>query len=242
MAKRPTPAKAAAPEPAAPKTPPLTKNLTAGGAVFAVHVLPADVIMVDDSVFSALPPARKAEAFVKLQQAPQAVVRWEKDFADYRDLRGIRARLLRGEDVTEHLLFNGVVLGPEYLQAQQQFRARQQEVLGVLAQLIPPYAFAAPARRVETPMTFTDAHVTRNGYRLLVPEARKIWVNAEPFWRGGQQPGEFYVLTDGRGNQQVVVKPTQVALGCQRIPRWQVEQAAVHYGWVEPEGAPAYPR
>lgn len=222
------------------KTPPanaLVRNkLSVGRILFAVHVPAHSLCVVDSSAFDQLAPSGKAQAFAKLQAAGAQVVRWEADFNRYNDMLELRAQLLRGEDVSEQLMFHGVALPDSYLRVRAEWLEQQGVVRQLLATITPPYPWAAvPAKGGSSKLVFDGDVVRRDHYRMRAANIKKIWDKAYPFWANAAlktAPTVGEVQTEGNGTRHVTINRQNVSVGCQSIPRWQFEQAAVHYGWA----------
>lgn len=91
----------------------------------------------------------------------------------------------------------------------------------------PTYPYAVVPEGANTSATIAGNVVTRNGYRMSKAEFTKVWTKARKFWNGEiAKPRSFTVNADGHWNRTTNIKTDNVEIGCQIIPRWEVEQIA----------------
>lgn len=90
---------------------------------------------------------------------------------------------------------------------------------------------------------FTKSYMRRNNhYTLSNKVAERVWKLASNVWRNMDEEGKvpdntetcINVSADGY-SRAVTVKTDGVSIGCQVIPRFEVEQVAILKGWDFPE-------
>ena len=78
--------------------------------------------------------------------------------------------------------------------------------------------------------------INKGGYQMGYKTAKKVWEHAKPRWKQydlkQKVDGDQLWVTASGYSKWMVVKSDKIEIGCQTIPRWIVEQLAVHQGWV----------
>lgn len=141
-------------------------------------------------------------------------------------------KMVKGEDVSLSLELLDVNLSDDEQKSLGLFRG----VVDKLKSFAPPYPFA------EVPPTFNiDEKIKKNpngtklqraGHSIGVATAKRIWNTARVHWVSGKQTSKAMgrVSADGYGRYPQIY-PTYVAIGCQTIQRYELEQLALREGW-----------
>jgi hypothetical protein len=90
-------------------------------------------------------------------------------------------------------------------------------------------------------IAFRSDRINRNGYTAGHKAVTAIWLKAFGFWNGLQHGNttdrDFLESTfnvGGERNKRVQVNADCITIGCQSIPRWEVEQIAIRLGLFTP--------
>jgi hypothetical protein len=104
---------------------------------------------------------------------------------------------------------------------------------------IPDYTFAEipqGSQRILNAIVFRADRIQRNGYTAGHKAMTIIWLAAMGFWKA-RQHGSDQARVDvkdinigGERNKTVTILPDSISIGCQTIPRWEVEQIAIRVG------------
>lgn len=191
-----------------------------------------DELLVDDSVFAKLALADRADATRALMKTG-GEIKFTKSFAKFTDYRGIISNLEAGKDVRAELAFNGVDTDDTYLKAFKAYQDAIKPLIEKLNMLIPPYPFAVKPEGVKNRITFGTISVSKSNYKMKVERAKEIWDKAASLWSGNKTSIPSHYIPNGSGNY-VYYTDTEVTIGCQHFPRWEVEEMAQHYGWSFP--------
>lgn len=160
---------------------------------------------------------------------PTQPVRFVPDFLDLMNIKRLRDRMLDGKDVEHELEFNGIEFTAEE-------RAAMQAFLPVLTKLnakVPAYPWLNPAEEFACfELTSNGRKIRRNGHAIGVKTAMSVWERASKYWTGGKKPQSYHIGSNyySRGHN-VVITETQVSIGCQTIPRAEVEYLARWQNW-----------
>lgn len=71
-------------------------------------------------------------------------------------------------------------------------------------------------------------------YGIGVKMLQSVWLVSSAFWAGTSKKTTCNV-TAGGYNKTAIVAGTEIAIGCQSVQRYEIEQIALHYGWAFPE-------
>lgn len=98
-----------------------------------------------------------------------------------------------------------------------------------------PYVKVDLPRNVRNPLssvTVSGGSVRRSGYSLPIAEVKKLWEDAREFWRSGKSSGELSGRRfSGDRYRTPRITAKSVAIGCQRIKRYELEALAAKQGW-----------
>jgi hypothetical protein len=181
----------------------------------------SDVLLVSSAKFATESPVGQTAILTRAEGLPILFV---PNFTELSNKRRLRERLLAGEDVKMELEFNGLELTDEDRRALDAVRPVLERIVGLATAY--PWLPAA----VCSGFTFTQTHIRRNDYKLHVTMAKKIWGKASKYWTGGPQPDSH--RKDSQWNSKdVYYRSDHITIGCQNIPRVEVEFVARHYGW-----------
>lgn len=118
-----------------------------------------------------------------------------------------------------------------------QFLEAHEKVSKLLDKPVPSYVFAEiPAGHNIEHISFKKDRMSRYGYDIGYKTAQKVWETAQPFWHSiesGEEIAQSNIeIRANSGYRTVKFKKDCVEIGCQTIPRWEVEQIALKQGWV----------
>jgi hypothetical protein len=194
-------------------------------------------VMVDNSVFTTLDVSERGTAvsgLMKVGGTPKFV----DNFNFLTDYAAISVKLKKGEDASLELAFNGITLPEGFKEAVAEYQRVITPVMDTLKALQPvsTYPFAKVPDRATYP-NCTTGRIERNGYTLEVHDARNIWNKIKAYWAGNtkRKPESISIYTGGHGYKTVTYYKEKIAIGCQEIPRWEVEAIAKHYDWTFPK-------
>jgi hypothetical protein len=151
------------------------------------------------------------------------------DFAQMTDKKAIREGLLAGHDVERRLEFNGIILNDVERAAIKAVNPILEKINGIG----PNYSWAAKFENSGGNINCGAMRVRRGGHTVGKKTAEAVWKRASRHWSGGPAGFTFSIKADGSGynNRTVSIDKNSVTIGCQTIPRAEVEYIARHYGW-----------
>lgn len=78
--------------------------------------------------------------------------------------------------------------------------------------------------------------INNNGYQMGYKTAKNVWEHAKTRWKQhdlNQDVDKVQLRVNASGyDRWMIVMSDEIIIGCQTIPRWVVEQLAVHQGWI----------
>lgn len=196
-------------------------------------------IIIDNSVFSKLSIEERGEAttaFIKVG----GEVDMRADFNNFTDYKELVRKFKVGEDISTELMFNSIELPVGYKEALDTYNSIVAPVIAVLEKLEPPkppYPFADKPTNSEKDYFMVVSpdkkRIKRNGHSLSDKTAEMIWKRASPYWAGIKQftPDSHY---PNNISSYVSYYTHKIEIGCQTVPRWEVEQLALEMGWEFP--------
>lgn len=132
--------------------------------------------------------------------------------------------------ITEYL---GIIITSEELAQAEKFRDLRKSII----ERIPTgtYTFAEVPGDWDFYKTFTinETYIRRSSYRMTIKTAKNLWGTAFLVWNGTNQPPEKLRLSADGYKPTVKINMDSIEIGCQKIPRYQVEQLALKMGWIE---------
>lgn len=190
------------------------------------------VFLVNSAKFVTSPPSVQTNTLKKADGLP---IEFVADFFSLSNRKVIREALLQGKDVSRELEFNGVVLSPEELSAIDLVKPILEKIEGIG----PSYPWLEP---LEFPSILLPASgtgkITRGGHTVSVATAKRIWQKASKFWSSQSETTptrhEIKANSSYYSSTRVIYVRDAVKVGCQTIPRAEVEFIARKMGW-EPE-------
>ena len=141
------------------------------------------------------------------------------------------------------LEYRGITLNADDIDVVRQFSEVKQHVMDRIAALTPPpppYPFAEVPEDwdIEAKIKFNTASIRRmdnTSYSISNKMLKEVWEAAAGHWTGGDKVhrGTLYVRASGYSNW-LEVYDNHIALGCQKIQRFELEQVALRMGWDMP--------
>jgi len=180
----------------------------------------SNVFLINSAEFSTKTPAEQTKLLASAGTLPIKIV---PNFITIADRVSLRNRLLNGEDVSMEIEFNGIELTDED-------RATLATVRPVLEKILGPKPVYEWAKGKASSMTMNPTFIRRNGHDIDVSKAKRLWKIASRYWAGGSKPKNSRI-TQGWHHHSVSFSEVQIKIGCQQIPRVDVEAIAKHYGW-----------
>jgi hypothetical protein len=183
------------------------------------------VLLVNTAEFTKATPATQTKTIAAAEGLP---VEFVTDFLDLGNKRLIRDKLLSGRNVGRELEFNDVTLSDDELKALELIKP----ILAKIEGIGPSYPWL-PVKDFKGTIECTKDRVKRNGHTVGKAVAKRIWDKASKFWSGGPMPSSNEVATDGHGwgNRTASYSKDAVTIGCQTIPRVEVEYIARCYNF-----------
>lgn len=197
-------------------------------------------ILVDNARFEKMDTASRGEAVASFMQVG-GNIEFRPDLAFLTNFKAIKEKIVKGEDVSLELAFNGVSLPDTFHAAQAAYHAALTPVIAVLDALTPAYPFVDKPRTHRADVTYADTSITSGGYMVYTEDLKEVWERASKFWfalasePSKRGPRQIYKRFRGNGSYHYGVGKTAVNIGCQTITRYDLEQAALHYGWAIPK-------
>lgn len=184
------------------------------------------VFLVSASAFANLSAAKQTSTLAEAEGLP---IEFLPDFVALTSRNVIRDKLLKGQDVSRELEFNSVTLDAEELRA----LALVKPVLEKIEAIGPKYPWLPPVDHSDK-FTFPSNTVRRtSGHYVSLLMARGMWKAASCYWAGGEKPKSREVKANGSyySNNTFSVSMDGIKIGCQSIPRIEVEWLARHFDW-----------
>jgi hypothetical protein len=185
-------------------------------------------IIINSQAFAKASPT---EQTATMTQAVGKTVLFVENFYTLTNPALIRDKLLKGEDVSTELEFNGLELTSEELS----MLSRVRPILDKIANIGPSYPWTVEAdEATKNDYQFGSQSIKRKsqGYTIGYKVAEKLWNRASRYWSGSQKPQTHYENAGGYHSKPVVYNLDSIQIGCQTIPRSAVEYIARVRGWV----------
>jgi hypothetical protein len=179
------------------------------------------VCLISSSAFAKLSAATQTKTLGEANGLP---IEFVPDFVALSNRHAIRDALLAGKDVSRELEFNEIVLDETELTALKSIMPILTKINGIgpVYPWLPSSQFDGDCGTV---------HITRNGYKITVARAKAIWLKASKFWSGGKRPSEHYTDAHTSSYNKTTYYADYVKIGCQSVPRTDLEALARHYNW-----------
>lgn len=184
----------------------------------AIKVLPSVALIAND-VFAAFTPEDKTK-ILALNEGK--TIEFIDSFYDMQDSVYIRERLLAGYDISRELEFNNIVM--------TEAETAAVKVLSGLLKKIAALPVQYPWLPAQTFSSFktTPTHIERQGRKISHKTAKTLWNNASKLWF---EKTEVSTDVGYISNYDTYVKPDEIRIGCQHIPRAEVEAMARQLKW-----------
>jgi len=165
-------------------------------------------------------------------------VKFVDNMNPYRSHDTVKAGITDGSTTVEHLeYYLERVLTADEIQLIQATKDCISRLHEIVKPGVPDYTLAeipdgANLNRIE----FRADRINRGGYNAGHKAMTVIWLAAMGFWKarqhGDQKARESIpnINIGGERNKTVVIYPDRIEIGCQTIPRWEVEQIAIRIG------------
>ena len=167
-------------------------------------------------------------------------VKFVDNMNPYRSHDTLKTNLANGTATTEHLEY---YLERELNQDEIQLIDATKKCIEALHVMIKPaipdYTFAEipqGSQRILDAIAFRADRIQRNGYTAGHKAMTIIWLAAMGFWKARQHGSDQDrvevkdINIGGERNKTVIILPDSISIGCQTIPRWEVEQIAIRVG------------
>ena len=171
-------------------------------------------------------------------------IKFIEDMAPYRNHDVLKMKLANGTALPEHLEY---FLERPLIDKEIELIDATNKCIACLHELIKPEIAAyvlAPvpndSERVMALISFRPDRIVRNGHTAGHKAMTAIWLKAFGFWNGLQHGNtadrDFLegINIGGERNKRVQINADYVTIGCQSIPRWEVEQIAIRLGLFTP--------
>ncbi len=172
-------------------------------------------------------------------------IKFVEDMAPYRNHDVLKMKLANGTALPEHLEY---FLERPLIDKEIELIDATNKCIAGLHELIKPrpvvYQLSdIPANSAEilNRITFRTDRIVRNEYNASRKAMTTIWLAAYSFWKGLQEEsGKTSASAEninigGRIGMNVNIQRDFISIGCQQIPRWEVEQIAIRMGIYTPE-------
>lgn len=203
--------------------------------------------VLDDRAFTALSISDKTQVMSELP-APFLYV---ESFSQLSNLGTIKKKLFDGKDVSLELAYNGIDLPSEFSSVRQRYLDVLAPVLAQIEGLRPIYPFAEiPEDR--TVVKVSGEWAVRASYKVKITLLKKIWGRVSPRWAKHWSDANIKIdgkrkawsslehtyedgsAIDNNSSRYVEYAANSIAIGCQNISRYELEQFALSQGWAFP--------
>ena len=171
-------------------------------------------------------------------------IKFVEDMNPYRNHDVIKLNIAKGEATTEHLeYYLERALNAEEIVLLDAAKNCITALHEIIKPAVRPYVLAFMPNNhasVMDAITFRPDRIIRRDYTAGLKAMTAIWLKAYGFWTGlqrgntAQQDVLEGVNIGGERNKRVQINADFVTIGCQSIPRWEVEQIAIRLGLFTP--------
>jgi len=139
--------------------------------------------------------------------------------------------------IAEH---RGIQIGVADVKLVSDFRELQDRLKATLDSLKPSYKFATvPANwTVADNLVISSRHVyrkRRGEYKITLRAAQTLWEFASKVWSGESDDRRKSDMSVAGYYRDAVVSDDSIAVGCQTVKRYEIEQLALAQGWAFPK-------
>lgn len=177
------------------------------------------VFLIDSSEFAKAAPVDQTKTLL-LSNGKNVL--FVKSFKQLESRRAIRDNLLAGKDISVELEFNQIELSDE-----------DRRVISLIGPILDRIGAGALYKWVSgkaSKMDFGPQRINRGGYTIGLKSAKNLWDRASKAWHTDTFVPGINVQASGY-NRTAEFFPDEIKIGCQSIPRVDVEAIAQHYGW-----------
>lgn len=187
----------------------------------------SSVLLISSEQFARQPTTKQTSIIA--QATADQPVKFVANFADLTNIKRVRDRLLDGKNVDLELEFNGIAFTEDERRAMTAFLP----VLAKLNAVVPAYPWLNVAEEFSCfELAENGRKVRRNGHSLGLKTAKAIWDKASRYWAGGKQPASHYIGASWNSDgHRVEIRADEIRIGCQHIPRAEVEYLARWQNW-----------
>ncbi len=194
-----------------------------------------NVVIVDALQFKALPSDKLVEVSMQIANFKNAgkEVKILSDLSNYTSLKIIKHNAATGLCLKEHLeYFTSKEVTDEQFQIITNYANAQKALDDFFETKINPnidYPFAEIPEDYETGLEdieFKLKLIKRGSYSIGYKAFEEIWEKCIDIWLYKRPSNDFYIRASG-SNNRVSIYRDKVSIGCQSIPRFQVEQVAL---------------
>lgn len=190
-------------------------------------------LLVASNEFSKSTPSKQTEILAGAGHKPIVFV---ESFASLRNKKTLIERLLKGEDVAMELEFNDIALSVEERTALSLVQPVIEKIRGTkgkyewIERTGEQEAYCKAIIKFSGYAGLSGGNVNRCGYDLSEKQAKMLWDIASAYWGGGAEPTSRNG-TYGGYRKTATFHEDYIALGCQKINRYEAEYIAQYYGW-----------
>jgi len=194
-----------------------------------------NVVIVDALQFKALPSDKLVEVSIQIANFKNAgkEVKILSDLSNYTSLRIIKQNAATGLCLKEHLeYFTDKEVTDEQFQIITNYANAQKALNDFFETKINPdidYPFAEIPEDYETGLEdigFRPKLIRRGNYSIGYKVFEEVWEKCIDVWLYNRPSNDFCIRASGYNNR-VSIHRDRVSIGCQSIPRFQVEQVAL---------------
>lgn len=197
----------------------------------------SNVVIIDFMAYrnSTIEQLTAIQALIAEKQLP---VKFVLNMNMYRHHDTLKHGILTGEATTEHMeYYLERAITPDEIQLLHATKNCIARLYEIIKPAIPDYTLAeVPAGANLDRIEFRSDRINRNGYSAGHKAMTAIWLAAMGFWKARQHGSDQAralienINIGGERNKTVEILPDMVRIGCQTIPRWEVEQLAIRIG------------
>lgn len=193
------------------------------------------VVIVDAAQFKLLPADKLVEVSIQIANLKNAgkEIKILGDLSDYTSLKIIKQNAANNKCLKEHLeYYTGKEISESDFEVITNYANAQKALNDFFETTVNPnieYPFAEIPEDYETgleDLEFKLKLIKRGNHSIGYKAFEEIWEKCIDHWLYKRPSNDFYIRASG-SNNRVSIYRDRVSIGCQSVPRFQVEQVAL---------------
>jgi hypothetical protein len=130
--------------------------------------------------------------------------------------------------------YRNITVSDEEIAQAQAFRTLRDSIVERLGQQGYQFVEVPKNWNFDYDIKITSNSIRRNGYSIGIKAAKRIWETAMPIWSGAvEETSKSLSVSASSYTRTATIDKRGVAIGCQMIWRFEIEQIAIRMGWIE---------